>query len=1117
MSIHLHRPPHKPRRRPPGLTAVLMALAVIVGLCVPAAAASTTATAATGTGTGTPTSTTEYPGLEAQYGPATGTAGGSDWTLGPVKNTIVDPDIDFSDLLPRLQQFAGSGTAAGIQWSGVIHVPTAGSYTFKWYGDNGFRMSIDGSSVIDHWVDDWNVPVTATVDLTAGEHSFQAQYFQDTGGANAQLSWAPPGQAMAVVPASAFTLPPGYVPTLTNASLSTDGTQVRMTFSKPLAAWPATATSHLSVAGFPIASAALDPTDPATLVVVLGGPLYKTWANLTIGYDGTGGADYADGSAVPLFYSGLANTSTANMTTPWASQVNPNNPLPDYPRPQMTRQQWQSLNGKWSFQGLPESTGATDVQTPPATSAHLTGSIVVPYPMESELSGVQQHYDYSFYRRTFNVPASWRVGGQRTVLDFGAVNYQTTVWVNNVQVATHTGGYLPFSVDITAALKGSGPQQITVGVSNTDAPNQPQGKQQLDPSGIFYTASSGIWQTVWMEPTPAKRLDQVVFTPNLPSAPSTANASVTVDAVSSTSAGGRVTVAITDGRRIVAVGTGTTNTRFTIPLADPHLWSPSDPYLYHATVVLTDGSIPDVVGSYFGERTVSVGAVNGVSKILLNGTPTFVDATLDQGFWPDGIYTAPTDAALKWDITETKAMGFNAIRKHIKVEPARWYYDADTTGMLVLQDMPSMNAGYTPTASDDTAFRSQLHQMVEDLRGETSIISFEPYNEGWGLDRNTVSNAVSEVKAAAAQVHADDPSRLVDAESGFNCCGSVNTDTGAGNVIDWHTYTGPADPQPDTADNRAAIDGEHGGWGLAIPVHDWDQGFINYAGAADTAQLTQKFVQTADAVRVEAQCQLSGSVYTQLTDVEGEVNGLWTYDRREPKMDMSQVAAANAKIIAAGSSAGDCGQNVVSKAGTWPLTDGTGTVAKDTSGNGDDATLSNGATWATSGPNGGGLQLNGTNQYAQTQGPLLNSAGSYTVAAWVNLSKKGAFATAVSEDGTVNSVFFLQYDSADDRFAFSNANARAVGNTGANGGSPATGTWYHIVGVRDATANTMSIYVNGTLAGTTTVSPADMATGPIAIGRAKFGAQQVDFWPGSLDGVQIFPTALTADQVSALG
>lgn len=1101
-------------RRPGRLSAVLITAAVVAGLCAQATASASAGTARAGAAASSP----EYAGLEAQYYTATGTPSGTNWTFVALKNTVVDTNIDFPNLLPRLQQLTGGTNDAGIQWTGVIHVPTTGTYTFQWYGDNGFRMTIDGSYVINHWIDDWDIPITDTVYLTAGEHAFQAQYFQDFGGASAQLSWAPPDQPLTAVPPSAFTLPPGYVPTVTTTALSADARQVRLTFSQPLGTWPAAATSHLTLGGFPIASAQIDATDPATLVVTLGGALYKSWGNLEPGYDGAGGATYADGSAVPLFYTGLVNTSTVNMTTPWASQVNPDNPLPDYPRPQLTRDQWQSLNGKWGFEGLPDATGAAAVQVPPAGNAELPGSIVVPYPMESELSGVQQHYDYSFYRRTFTVPQSWRTSDQRVMLNFGAVNYQATVWVNGVQVATHTGGYLPFSADITAALNQSGPQQITVGVTNTNAPNQPQGKQQLDPSGIFYTASSGIWQTVWIEPTPAAHLDQVVFTPNLPNAPSTANASVTVDAVSSTaSATDAVHVLIRDGQQVVATGTGTPNAPFSIPLTNPRLWSPSDPFLYQATVTLTGQGPPDRVGSYFGERTVSVGKVNGISKILLNGRPTFVDATLDQGFWPDGIYTAPTDAALKWDITETKAMGFDAIRKHIKVEPARWYYYADTVGMLVLQDMPSMNSNYTPTAPDNAEFRSQLHQMVEHLRGETSIISWEPYNEGWGMDRGSVSNAVDEVKAAAAQVHADDPSRLVDAESGFNCCGTVNTDTGAGNIVDWHVYTGPAEPQPDNADNRAAIDGEHGGWGLAIPTHDWDQGFINYAGAADTTQLTQKYVQTAEAVRELARCQLSGAVYTQLTDVEGEVNGLWTYDRREPKMDMTQVAAINAKVIAAGSTAGQCGQNVVSKTGSWPLTDGSGTIAKDTSGNGDNATLPAGGTWITSGPNGGGLQLDGTNQYAQTSGPLLNSGGSYTVSAWVNLSQKGAFATAVSEDGPVNSVFYLQYDAADDRFAFSNAYARAVGNSGPDGGSPATGTWYHIVGVRDAAANTLSIYVDGTLAGTTTVSPADYANGPLVIGRGKFNTQPTDFWPGSLDDIQIFPTALTASQVSALG
>ena len=335
--------------------------------------------------------------------------------------------------------------------------------------------------------------------------------------------------------------------------------------------------------------------------------------------------------------------------------------------------------------------------------------------------------------------------------------------------------------------------------------------------------------------------------------------------------------------------------------------------------------------------------MNGVSKILLNGKPTFVDATLDQGFWPDGAYTAPTDAALKWDITETKAMGFNAIRKHIKVEPARWYYDADTTGMLVLQDMPSMNSGYTATPADDTAFRSQLHQMVQDLRAETSIISWEPYNEGWGLDRNTVSNAVERGQAGrrAGPHRRPEPARrrrvglqLLRQREHRHRRRQRHRLAHLHRPGRLRSPTTPTTASPSTASTAAGGSPSRPTTGIS--------GFINYAGATDSAQLTQKFVQTADALREEAQCQLSGGVYTQLTDVEGEVNGLWTYDRRVPKMDVRAGRGRQRQGDRGGSTAGDCGQNVVSKAGSWPLTDGSGSVAKDTSGNGNDATLSNG-------------------------------------------------------------------------------------------------------------------------------------------------------------------------------
>lgn len=847
--------------------------------------------------------TSDRPGLRGDYYTASGGGqGATDWTFGTYKNTIVDPNIYFDDLTGRLRMLTGSSDNAAIRWTGNIDVPTTGTYRFNWYGDNGFRLYIDGTAVIDHWINDWNVNVPGSAPLTAGRHTIKAEYFQGNGGAFAHLTWAPPGQQQLTrIPDSAFTLPDGYVPTVTKAAVSADGTTARLTFAKPLGWWPAGATSHLSL-GFPVRSAAIDPSDPSTLVVTLDGTVYRTWSTLTAGYDGNGGATYADGSPVPTFYTSAQNSSTVNLVTQWAKNVNPHNPLPNYPRPQMTRPTWQSLNGTWDFQGV---ASADALQAPPPPGTKFDSSIVVPYPMESALSKVQKHYDYSFYRRTFTVPQQW-VNGQRVILNFGAVNYQATVWVNGKQVATHTGGYLPFSADITDALRGTGPQEIVVGVANTDGPQQTQGKQRLDPSGIFYTASSGIWQTVWLEPAPAKRIDQVTFTPKLPNAPSTTGASVTALVNSSASQSGKVSVVIKDDDKVVAEGQGTANQPLDIPLPNAHLWSPDHPFLYRATVTLRDGGIPDTVGSYFGERTVSTAMVNGVPKIMLNGKPTFVNATLDQGFWPDGIYTAPTDAALKWDIAETKAMGFNAIRKHIKVEPARWYYHADQLGMLVLQDMPSMNDGYSPTAADDAAFRGELHQMVEDLKGTTSIVSWEPYNEGWGMDRVNQANAVSEVKLAAAQVAADDPSRLVDAESGFNCCGSVNTDTGAGNVIDWHTYTGPARPQPDPAHGRVAIDGEHGGWGFSIPQDSWNSGFINYAGASTSAELTDKFVQTQTALEHLAGCNLSGGVYTQLTDVEGEINGLWTYDRRVPKMDMAQVRAINQAVIKAGSNAGDC-------------------------------------------------------------------------------------------------------------------------------------------------------------------------------------------------------------------
>ena len=316
-------------------------------------------------GTAAPTSTS--PGLRGDYYTATGGGTGStDWTFGSYKNTVVDPNIYFDDLTGRLAQLTGSSVNAAIRWTGNIDVPTTGTYTFNWYGDNGLRLYIDGTAVIDHWINDWNVNVPGSVALTAGRHSFKAEYFQGDGGAFAHLTWATPGQQdQTRIPDSAFTLPDGFVPTVSKAAVSSDGTTVSLTFGQPLGSWPAAATSHLSL-GFPVKSAAISKRDPSTLVVTLDGVVHRSWPDLTAGYDGQGGASYADGSTVPSFYASATNGSTVDLTTPWAKDVKKQNPLPDYPRPQLTRKDWKSLNGVWDFEGV---SSADALSTPPAARA----------------------------------------------------------------------------------------------------------------------------------------------------------------------------------------------------------------------------------------------------------------------------------------------------------------------------------------------------------------------------------------------------------------------------------------------------------------------------------------------------------------------------------------------------------------------------------------------------------------------------------------------------------------------------------------------------------------------------------------------------------------------------
>ncbi|GAB3409506.1 glycoside hydrolase family 2 [Schumannella luteola] len=809
-------------------------------------------------------------------------------------------------------------------------------------------------------------------------------------------------------------------------------------------------------------------------------------------------------AAPPKTWSGI----TPPLSTPWTDKVSPTNALPDYPRPQLARPtaanpEWVNLNGLWQYAG-------TDGYSAPPIGKDLTGQILVPYPTESALSGVQKHSEFMFYRRTVEVPNNLTSGGKHVNINFGAVNYDATVYVNGRQVGRHLGGYDAFSIDITSALKKSGPQEIVVAVhSPVDAANIPVGKQRNEPGGIFYTAASGIWQTVWLESVQPASIASFTATPDVDTASFAISAGFNGDA-----AGGTLKVdVLADGKK-VASATGAAGGAMTISVPKPRLWSPEDPFLYTFQAKLTVNGKTDKVESYAGLREIAVENVNGKQRITLNHKATFLLSTLDQGYWPDGIYTAPTDDALKFDIQKTKDLGFNTIRKHIKVEPARWYYWADKLGLMVWQDSPALPTGRNANLSDgDKAnFRAETSRMVSQLSNVTSIIGWIPFNEGWG---QWSVQAASEV---GAQVKAQDPSRLVNDRSGSNCCDTPG-DPGTGDVIDWHQYQGPALPAPDAT--RASIDGEHGGLTLTIEGHTWPGAPINpYGSVKDKKELNDKYVANTKVLRDQgAPYGLSGAVYTQITDVEGEQNGFFTYDRKVEKVNEQRVREINQAVIAAGDKtppAPPAGTPGLAGVGAWGFDEASGTTAEDAVGknpltiHGDAARVP-----ARDGAEGSALQLDGSTQWADTAKTVLKTTDrNYSVSAWVKFDQVGdAFQTVVSEDGDNVSSFFLQYSGADKKLAFSFVGARAL----ANDVTVEPNRWYHLVGVRDITTSSLTIYVDGAKAGSVSVlGNGETATGGLQIGRGKYDGKPVDFLDGAVDGVRVFDRTLSADEVAQL-
>jgi hypothetical protein len=544
------------------------------------------------------------------------------------------------------------------------------------------------------------------------------------------------------------------------------------------------------------------------------------------------------------------------LKTRWAKDVSPADPHPEYPRPQMVRKEWKNLNGLWGY-SIPAQEGV----------AASKGEILVPFPVESALSGVMKRTHHIRYTRAFDVPAEW---SGRVLLHFGAVDWQATVTVNGRKLGEHKGGYDPFSFDITDALKPGGRQELVVDVYDpSDAGGQPRGKQVNKPGGIFYTPSTGIWQTVWLEPVPAASILDLKMVPDV-------DGGALRLTVHGSDADGLVAhAAAYEGSRKVAEVTGTPGEELSLPIENARLWSPSDPYLYRLKVSLRKGSrTVDAVSSYFGMRKIEIKSDGKVNRIMLNGKFLFQVGPLDQGFWPDGLYTAPTDAAMKYDIDATKAFGFNMIRKHVKVEPARWYYYTDKMGMLVWQDMPS---GDHRTAAEKKEFEQELQAMIEARKNHPSIIMWVPFNEGWGqYDTGRITDLVRKW----------DPSRLIDNPSGW-------TDVGVGDVHDAHTYPVPAAPRP--AGARASVVGEFGGLGLAVPGHMWSQEHWGYEGMRGSkGELANQYDKLFRRVwRLKDDPGASAVVYTQITDVETEANGLLTYDRAVIKIPRSRLVKAN--------------------------------------------------------------------------------------------------------------------------------------------------------------------------------------------------------------------------------
>ncbi|SMR62806.1 unnamed protein product [Zymoseptoria tritici ST99CH_3D1] len=578
------------------------------------------------------------------------------------------------------------------------------------------------------------------------------------------------------------------------------------------------------------------------------------------------------------------------LDTPWTDKVG-TDPWPQYPRPKLARSEWKSLNGIWTY----ANASSLDAVNSPPFNQTLPNEVLVPFCLESGLSGIEGDYLlYSWYSTKFSVPSNWT--GERTLLNFNAVDYEATVFVNGQQVMFHRGGYFAFSVDVTPYLSSSGTNELVVFVHDpTDSGRYviPVGKQTLGSDHIFYRPCSGIWQSVWIESAPADYITGLDINGG-------ADGTVNVTVSSSQNSTGQVEISILEKgtSNKVASHTGSAGRQFSFKAESVKCWSPDHPNLYDIAIKFGD----DQIESYTGFRTITKEAVNDVQRIVLNGEAIFPFGTLDQGFWPDGGYTPPTYEAMIYDIQTLKKIGYNMLRKHIKVESPLYYQAADELGILVMQDMPSLRLStetlancsrqrLLPDAAQQQEFQRQLELLVTQLRSHTCIFAWVIYNEGWGqIESYYPEFALTDV------VRGLDPTRLVDAVTGF-------PDHGAGDFSDNHHYANPQCGTPFYSlssspfdPSRIGFQGEFGGIGNNVTEeHAW-----KVQDSIDAVNQTYELDDTIEVWNYRGHTLLTellsqvemyscaGAVWTQTTDVEGEVNGMLTYDRRVLRPDLQQ-------------------------------------------------------------------------------------------------------------------------------------------------------------------------------------------------------------------------------------